>query len=372
MRILAVDVGTGTQDILLFDSEREPENSLKLIMPSPTLLVAEKIRRATSERRPLLLTGVTMGGGPSAWATKAHRRAGLPVYATPEAARSFNDDLEWVQRQMGIEIIGEDETAALKDAARVELRDFDLDAIRQAFAAFGAPLAVDALAVAVFDHGAAPPGVSDRLFRLNYLADRLAANGRLSAFAFPTERIPPIMTRLQAVAATARRQADLPLVVMDTAPAAILGAQEDPRVRAEADAVIVNVGNFHTLAFRFCEGRIVSLFEHHTGLLDRPKLENWLEELAAGTITHERVFAEMGHGALVREARPGTLRFLAVIGPRRSLLRGSRLPVYFAVPHGDQMLAGCFGLIRACAEVMPEWAEAIRDGLAGRGTKSLW
>ena len=36
MQILTVDIGTGTQDILLFDSERTPENCLKLVMPSPT------------------------------------------------------------------------------------------------------------------------------------------------------------------------------------------------------------------------------------------------------------------------------------------------------------------------------------------------
>ena len=39
MKILAVDVGTGTQDILLFDSTKEPENCLKLVMPSPTDVV---------------------------------------------------------------------------------------------------------------------------------------------------------------------------------------------------------------------------------------------------------------------------------------------------------------------------------------------
>jgi len=36
MRILAADIVTGTQDILLFDSEKEPENSLLMVMPSPT------------------------------------------------------------------------------------------------------------------------------------------------------------------------------------------------------------------------------------------------------------------------------------------------------------------------------------------------
>ena len=50
MKILAVDVGTGTQDILLFDSDKEIENSLKLVMPSPTVLVANRIRAATVKR----------------------------------------------------------------------------------------------------------------------------------------------------------------------------------------------------------------------------------------------------------------------------------------------------------------------------------
>jgi hypothetical protein len=31
MQILTVDIGTGTQDILLFDTERTPENCLKLV-----------------------------------------------------------------------------------------------------------------------------------------------------------------------------------------------------------------------------------------------------------------------------------------------------------------------------------------------------
>ena len=47
MQILTVDIGTGTQDILLFDSERGPENCLKLVMPSPTLLIRGRIQRAT-------------------------------------------------------------------------------------------------------------------------------------------------------------------------------------------------------------------------------------------------------------------------------------------------------------------------------------
>src|SRR5919202_6819805 len=112
MQILTVDVGTGTQDVLLFDSGRELENCFKLVLPSPTVAIADRIRAATAARRRLVLLGVTMGGGPSHWATMDHVRAGLPVFATPEAARSFDDDLDAV-RKMGIRVVSDDEALAL-------------------------------------------------------------------------------------------------------------------------------------------------------------------------------------------------------------------------------------------------------------------
>src|SRR3970040_2834747 len=49
MRILAVDMGTGTQDILLFDSAQPVEHALQMIMPSATEIAAGRIRRATRE-----------------------------------------------------------------------------------------------------------------------------------------------------------------------------------------------------------------------------------------------------------------------------------------------------------------------------------
>lgn len=38
MRILALDIGTSAQDILLFDSSQNLENCVKMVMPSPTVL----------------------------------------------------------------------------------------------------------------------------------------------------------------------------------------------------------------------------------------------------------------------------------------------------------------------------------------------
>jgi len=41
---------------------------------------------------------------------------------------------------------------------------------------------------------------------------------------------------------------------------------------------------------------------------------------------------------------------LIATGPRRGMLEGSPLPFEFAAPHGDMMLTGCFGLLRALDE----------------------
>ncbi len=371
MKILAVDVGTGTQDILLFDARLDVENAYKLVLPAPTMIVYRRIQQATRERRPVLLSGVTMGGGPSAWASEAHARAGLPIYATPQAARSFNDDLSAVEA-MGIRVVSDDEARRLPgDVERLELRDFDLPAIRGTLESFGVGLDdLAAIAVAVFDHGNAPVDVSDRQFRFDYLDRRiradLRAENRLSAFAYRSDRIPPIMTRLQAVV-DSTGETPAPLIVMDTAPAAVLGATLDPRVAAHPRVVIANVGNFHTLAFRLGPEGIEGVFEHHTGLLTLPRLETLLQTLADGTLRHADVFDDHGHGALMYDHHPLALDpeagNLVVTGPRRGMLRPSTLRPYFAVPFGDMMIAGCFGLLAAAADLLPDLREPIMSAL---------
>jgi uncharacterized protein (DUF1786 family) len=382
LRILTIDVGTGTQDILLFESDKTIENCFQLVMPSPTVIMAGRITRATTSGQTLVLTGCTMGGGPCAWAARDHAQAGFPVFATPDAARTFDDDLSMVE-QMGVRVVDQQEAARLAaqaDTVHLDLKDFDAAAIITALQAFDVDPAVDALAIAVFDHGAAPPGVSDRLFRFNYIAETVRQRPEPAAFAYLRETLPADLTRLQAVARSAADyqrlaysvdhglstpgEKPLPLLLMDTGSAAVLGTLDDPRVKREREAVLVNVGNFHTLAFHLMDGKIAGLFEHHTGLLDQTKLEGLLLKLAEGTLTNEEVFDDSGHGALVltREQHNG-FPFLTVTGPRREMLRWSALSAYEAVPHGDMMLAGCFGLLRACADQQPDFAEAIHQVL---------
>jgi len=373
MKILAVDIGTGTQDIFLYDSRLDIENGFKMVLPAPTMMVHRRIRQATRRREAVLLTGVMMGGGPSAWAAEDHIRAGLPLYATPDAARSFNDDLQRVEA-MGVKLISEDEALPLAEkATHIITADFDIQAIFGVFSRFSVAVVVlAAVAVAVFDHGNAPPGMSDRKFRFDYLASRLRQKKNLSSFAFLSEDIPSEMTRFQAVARSAAG-VNLPLVVMDTAPAAVLGASLDTVAGAQPRKMLVNLGNFHTLAFRLGEGGVEGLFEHHTGEVNLEKLQSMLIRLANGSLGNAEVFLDNGHGAQVYTPEPlllGEGEFdVVVTGPRRSLFTRSAanltLRPYFAVPFGDMMIAGCFGLLSAAADLLPDLAPVLHDALAG-------
>ncbi len=391
MKILAVDIGTGTQDIFLYDSRVHLENGFKLVAPAPTMIRRRQIQQATQQGRAILLTGRTMGGGPSHWAVEDHLRAGFAVFATTDAARSFNDDLDLI-REMGIQLVGEEEAGVLSrtrpdDLQVIEMRDFDFPAIARAFAQFDIALDdLSALAIAVFDHGAAPPGYSDRQFRFDFITDRLQANNQLSTFAFSGDAVPATLTRLKAVADSAQG-VDAPLVVMDTAPAAVLGALLDENIQARERLLVANVGNFHTIAFRLQNTAVEGVFEHHTGMLNQAKLDQLLLALAAGTLTHQEVFDDHGHGATIRpsstkDQRSSSKRSsanaliprLVVTGPRRSMMRDSALQPYFAAPFGDMMLAGCYGLLAAVADLIPEVGDQIRPSLYGQdaGPRPPW
>ena len=360
MKILALDIGTGTQDILIFDSSKSVENCVKMVMPAPTVIAAQRIREGTRAGLPLVLTGVNMGGGPVTGAMQQHVKAGLPVYATVEAATTFDDDMDMVE-SMGVSLVSDDEIGTVSGACKVELRDLDLEMVRRALAPFKVAPDWDALAVAVFDHGNAPPGYSDRKFRFDHLRRQLDDSNRdVSAFSYLPDELPDYMTRMLAVAQSAG--AETPLLLMDTAEAAVLGALEDSHVNSRPCKVLVNLGNEHTLAFHVHGSTIRGLFEHHTHVLTREKLESYIIRLMRGDLDDHEIWLDQGHGAITFEGESG-LRFLSVTGPLRSLLEGSSLDPYFATPHGDMMLAGSFGLVRAWAEKHEPWRDEINRAL---------
>jgi len=359
MRLLAIDIGGLTQDILLFDTSRTMENCFKLVMPSPSAILAEKIATATDSKQPLLFTGVNMGGEPATSVLRKHLKAGLKAYATPQAAATFNDDLSKVAK-WGVTIIPEKEILPNEKVIRIETSDLDLLRIEKALKVFDVDPDFDGIAVAVLDHGAAPPGVSDRLFRFQHLHRVISQQRGLTAFVYLADEVPSYLTRMKAIVQSIKK--DIPLLIMDTPIAAALGSLKDKEVTRHSHKVVVNVGNFHTLAFHLENNSILGFFEHHTGLLTKSKIDNLITKLVMGKLTNEEVYSAGGHGCLILESRK-QVPFVSVTGPQRALMSSSRLSPYFATPHGDMMLTGCFGLVRAFAWRVEKWRGEIEDAL---------
>lgn len=337
--ILAIDVGAGTQDVLLWQEGQPPENSVQLVLPSETQRVARRVRRLTALGHDLFLSGEVMGGGASTDAVMSHIAAGYRVYATERAGKTFHDNLDRVAAQ-GVRIV----STRPPGTVEVRLGDVDLRALRRGLALFGIALP-DRFAIAVFDHGDSPD-FSNRRFRFEHLRRLVEAGGDIASMAF-SDDLPPYLTRM----AAARRLVP-GAIVMDTGAAGIWGALEDPLVaeRARPGAIVVNIGNMHTFAVLLRGRRLLGLFEHHSHLLTPSRLSDLVAALRAGTLDFESVFAEDGHGAVIHHeyAAGDGYDFVAVTGPNRWLARG--LGWYEAAPHGNMMLAGAFGLVAAARD----------------------
>ena len=359
MRLLAIDIGGFTQDILIFDSSQTIENCFKMVLPSPTTILARRIQAATKARRAIFFTGVNMGGGPSKRALAEHLRAGGKAYATIGAAATFDDNIDEVAK-LGVIIVPAGENISTKNTEIIETRDLDLPKIERALETFGIEADFDGIAVAVFDHGAAPPGTSDRKFRFQHLEQVVNTKNELTAFAYLATEIPHHLTRMKAVAQSITRH--IPILLMDTPVAAALGSLEEDKVASQNHKVLVNVGNFHTLAFHLQGNSILGFFEHHTGKLTRSKTEKLITRMVKGDLSNEEVFNDSGHGCFIIGSSYKA-PFVSITGPRRVLMSGSKLKPYFATPYGDMMRTGCVGLIRAFAHKIEKWQAEIDSSL---------
>jgi len=243
--------------------------------------------------------------------------------------------------------------AAAPGSGIVAVRSGDLDVtgLREVLARLGVDPCFDAVCVAVQDHGFSPHG-SNRVFRFAFWEEAVAARRTLVDLFYELPAIPAAFTRLRAAAALAAGLADgAPVLAADTGPAALYGAMPEATGNGEGDAVLVNAGNGHTVCVVAREGRLAGVFEHHTSALDGPSLERYLRRFLAGGLDSAEVREDGGHGAvLAPDAFAGLSGPIMVTGPRRDLLRESGLPLEFAAPHGDMMLTGCYGLLRAARE----------------------
>lgn len=331
--ILVIDVGSGTQDILLFQPGKNIENCPKFVVPSRTQIVAAQIRQATAQGQDIFLHGHLMGGGACGLALRKHLKAGLKAYATEQTALTFNDSLEWVK---GIGVIISNDPP--ESAASIWLSDLDTASLNQAIKAFGLEVP-DQLAIAVQDHGFSTRE-SNRSVRFRLWKEFINNGGNLKELVF-TGDIPHVYTRMHAV----REIAPL-AVVTDTGTAALLGILTDPYIQPylEEGMLAINIGNSHTLGAAIQGNRVYGIFEHHTSSLGLDSLSALVQRFQKACLTHEEVYKDGGHGVAMHPDMKAGWNFIAVAGPRREMAKP--LHWYEVAPFGDMMLTGCFGMLK--------------------------
>ncbi len=335
MKILAIDIGAGTQDILLFDSEKKIENCISLVLPTPSKIFAERLKKIKGD---VYIHGDTIGGGSLSGAILLHIRKGYTVVMTESSAYSIRNDLDEV-KSMGIVVEGRPGSG---DINELEIREIDLPLLKSFLSSFGEDLKIDVVAIAVQDHGVSPKGVSDRLFRFENMEALLRRDNRPEAFHYLEDSIPAYYLRMRSAVSAVRRSSQVPVLVMDTSFSAILGCMEE----ADGPSLIVNVGNGHTIAALLIGKRIEGLYEHHTHELTAKKLEEDLRLFVRGGLSSRKVFEENGHGAITLTPYEGEIPVL-VTGPNRDLFRGTSLKYSYAAPGGNTMMTGPMGLVRA-------------------------
>jgi uncharacterized protein (DUF1786 family) len=351
VKVLALDIGTGTEDVLLFDSQKKNiENCIKLVLPSPSPVFAAKVREATQLHKDIFVKGDIIGGGAFSNALREHVEKGLRALITEKAAYTVRNDLDEVG-QLGIEIIKDENEPEGFQGETLTVEEINLQQLQKFLTGFGETFSdINVVAIAVQDHGVFPKGTSNRRFRIQKIRDLLKDNPKPENLAFTEEEISPCFLRMKSAAQASKRQ--LPkaqVLLMDTAPDAILGCIKDPAVETVDLVLAVNVGNGHTMAAIISQGEIIGVMEHHTRLLTPQKIERLLVDFADGKLTDEQVFKDNGHGLFFLKEPPSFSRIqkIAATGPNRSLLSDTKLPVHFAAPAGDVMMTGPVGLVYA-------------------------
>jgi len=349
---LALDIGVGTQDILLYDVGKSLENCVKMVLPSPSFLLAKKIRELDDPlvKEGLFIGGHTVGGGAFSRAIKERLSAGTRVFMSREAAFSLRNSLADVEA-MGVEVVEAPPPGFA--GASVDADELDLDPLRGLLRSVGEGLeGLDAAAVAVQDHGTYLPGESNRKTRLSHMRRRLEEDPDPFSLSFLEGEIPDTFPRMISAARRLREQLSCGhILVMDTAPAAIAGCLADRRVseRAAGNLLLINVGNGHTLACITSNGMVTAVLEHHTRKLEPRSFAAYLADFCEGRARDEDAFMAAGHGLFYLQDPPGLgdIDLIAVTGPNRGLLEGTDLDIHYPSPGGDMMMTGPLGLVRA-------------------------
>jgi len=250
-------------------------------------------------------------------------------------------------RSMGIKVISDAEAEALRDdqgLSHLRIGDLDIDRLRQLLQGLGVPFSFDVAGICAQDHGIPPEGVSHLDYRHSFFKARLDETPYPQALLYRNDEVPPTFNRLTSLAKSAKAL----LYLMDSGMAAILGAVLDPVTSRHERVLTLDMATSHTVGAALEQGQICGFFEYHTRDITIERLETLLRQLADGNLDHAVILQEGGHGAYLRKSFGfRAAEIIVATGPKRGMLRRSRLPIVFGAPLGDNMMTGTAGMLEA-------------------------
>jgi uncharacterized protein (DUF1786 family) len=343
-RFFIADIGAGTMDILYYDTKSGTH--YKTVARSPVLTLAEQVAKAHGN---ILITGCEMGGGSLSQILK-ERAQKADVVMSVSAAATIHHDQEKV-KSLGIRIVGDDEAEQLRqhDAYHcVSIGDLEPERLEQIVRAMGVPFSFDVVGLCVQDHGVPPRGMSHLDYRHHIFKASFDARPFPHAVLYRGDEIPETLNRLTCIGKEAAKLPAAEVYVMDSGMAAILGASMDPLARHKRKIMVLDVATSHTVGAAIEDGEIAGFFEYHTRDITLERLEDLLEKLPEGNLEHSQILKEGGHGAYIRKALGfGAIEMIVATGPKRRLVRNSRLSITLGAPLGDNMMTGTVGVLEA-------------------------
>jgi uncharacterized protein (DUF1786 family) len=343
-KYLLVDIGAGTMDILYYDTSSK--RHYKAVVPSPVHHTAKMIAMSAGN---LLITGLEMGGGPVTDVLRERART-HEVIMSESAAATLSHDLQRVAT-WGIRVVGDKEAAELKTNSGYShflLADLDLPRLKNIFSGFGIPFSFDLIGICAQDHGVPPPGISHLDYRHGIFAELLDKDPYPHTLLYEQNQIPKNMNRLRSLAESARETMADEIYVMDSGMAAILGASLDNTAENKDKIMVLDVATSHTLCALLERGQLAGFFEYHTRDITLERLEILMQDQANGKLHHRQILSEGGHGAYTRKSFGfEALEAIIVTGPKRAILKNTKLPITYGAPMGDNMMTGTAGLLEA-------------------------
>ena len=366
--ILAIDVGKGTEDVMVYSGE-PIENSIQMVLPSTAQKLSKvlsKIEAATSDN-PVIVKGNIMAGEP--WHKEVYRlcdREKHSVVMTETSGKSLRYNLNQVKNR-GVKITS---SQKIKDYMKNEERvihtsDVDWDRLKSVLSKEDILDKITTILLCCQDHG--EPDVaqqSTRDFRMNALYRNIEDRGDLTDLLWRhSGEIPAYFPRFRAICEDAKEAfpwiSEDKIFVMDSSPAVLLGAlteeiagkRESYSKESDSEKVIINVGNGHTVAAFVENEEVLAIYETHTGGVDPDGLMNDLKQIVKGELNHKQALERGAHGMIIRKEGRERLEGLSevpeiiLVGPNRKIL--SKLPHTLSHPSGSMMMAGPVGLLAA-------------------------